>query len=389
MHTKQQAGFTLVELAVVVFLVGLMASLGLSALNAQLVSASISTTKKKQETIKDALIFYLGKNKRLPCPSTNRNPPDGIESRANSLPANCTGYFGIIPYAELGLPRSAALDGWENFFSYAVTRQWTATYDSTATPANGANKTNDAAISFNVGNLGAITVKDRSPATNDTPTTIPIKAAVLVVSHGKNGLGAFTSKGTQNVSPANEADELFNVPVATTWPVPISFYQREYTDVDVPTYGAFDDVVQVLNPNDLITPLMKDGALKSAESQWSDQVTNIKSAVIGYMFSPSNNGSCAPPDSTTFTGLLTTNNIPSADPWGGLITYAQKICELKKDGEIKQAMGPISAPCSSSSNITDFSIVAYTITTSTNDTVNGPRINQLMANYPNLLQNCP
>ena len=71
MHTKQQSGFTLVELAVVVFLVGLLASLGLSALNAQLASSRISDTKKKQEIIKDALISYLGRNKRLPCPATD------------------------------------------------------------------------------------------------------------------------------------------------------------------------------------------------------------------------------------------------------------------------------------------------------------------------------
>lgn len=58
---KRQSGFTLVELAVVVFLVALMASVGLAVLNAQVANANISATKKKQETIKDVPIAYLGK----------------------------------------------------------------------------------------------------------------------------------------------------------------------------------------------------------------------------------------------------------------------------------------------------------------------------------------
>jgi prepilin-type N-terminal cleavage/methylation domain-containing protein len=66
---KQQSGFTLVELAVVVLLIGMIATMGISALNAQLANAAISATKKKQDTIKDALIAYLGKYKRLPCPA--------------------------------------------------------------------------------------------------------------------------------------------------------------------------------------------------------------------------------------------------------------------------------------------------------------------------------
>lgn len=401
MHTKQQSGFTLVELAVVVFLVGLMASLGLSALNAQMASASISATKKKQETIKDALIFYLGKYKRLPCPSTNINPPNGIESRANSFPANCTGYFGIIPYAELGLSKNAAMDGWENFFSYAVSPQWTSTYDSTATPANGANKTNDAAQSFNVGITGTILVNDRSASTGNP--IIPISssttggpAAAFIVSHGKNGLGAFTSKGTQNAPPAG-TDELANVPNKTTWALPTSstFYQREYTDnaTAYGTYGSFDDIAQFLNPSDLITPLMKDGSLKSADSVWLEQLNNIQSALVGFMFARNNQATCAPPATqAAFITLLTQNSIPSVDPWGGALTYAPKVCEIQQNGDkIKLPTGSAATPCSSMgvAVIPTNSDVAYTLTTTVNGTINGPTVNKLIAGYQTPLNNCP
>ncbi len=116
-NMKRQPGFTLVELAVVVFLIGIIATMGVTALKAQLASAAISATKKKQETIKDALEAYLGKYKRLPCPAIDNT---GLEKRDLTIAAgnpDCKGNFGIIPYATLGLPRSAGMDGWENFFS--------------------------------------------------------------------------------------------------------------------------------------------------------------------------------------------------------------------------------------------------------------------------------
>lgn len=347
-HTKQQSGFTLVELAVVIFLVGLMASLGLSALNAQIASASISATKKKQETIKDALISYLGKYKRLPCPAIVKSDGtiDGSESRDSSVTAgnwDCKAEFGIVPYATLGLPKNAALDGWENFFSYAVSRQWTLTY-STATPIAGGTTTNIAGNAFNVGITGAILVNDRAASIGNPiipiSTTTGGPAAVFIISHGKNGLGTFTSKGTQNAPPAG-TDELANVPNKTTWALPTSstFYQREYTDnaTAYGAYGAFDDVAQFLNPNDLITPLTKDGALKSAEAQWADQAVNIGNTLGGYMLT---NNNCAPPPNNQFSSaILTPNGIPAIDPWGRNLDYVQCITELKTDSSVTTSGG--------------------------------------------------
>lgn len=403
MHMKRQAGFTLVELAVVIFLIGLLASAGLSALNAQMASASISATKKKQEAIKDALISYLGKYKRLPCPATDAT--NGHESRVTTaVPANCTGYFGILPYYELGLPKNAALDGWENFFSYAISKQWTSTFDSTATPpANGDSKTNDVGQAFNVGDAGVIIVNDRSATSPEAPTPISsLPAVVFIVSHGKNGLGAFTSKFTQNVVPASGMDELFNAPDKTTWgaTLPAAFYQREYTEnaSAYGTHGAFDDIVASLNANDLTVPLIKDGTLKSVaalEAQWAEQAANIKSAIVGYMFSPNNSGTCAPPasaavtpvSSVTFAAVLSANNIPLTDPWGAPITYTnpQKICKLKKDPILKKT----TTDCNSTVDYSTTSVAAYTIASPQGGTLNGPTYDQLIAGYQNLLQNCP
>ncbi len=94
---------------------------------------------------------------------------------------------------------------------------------SGAAPTAGGTTSNSASNSFNVGDSGTITVNDRMPATNATPVTITGGAVAVIVGHGKNGLGAYTAKETQNAPPASGTDEAANVPVAT-WVLPTAFY---------------------------------------------------------------------------------------------------------------------------------------------------------------------
>jgi prepilin-type N-terminal cleavage/methylation domain-containing protein len=332
---KRQTGFTLIEIAVVVFLIGLLAAMGISALTAQLSNAAISATKKKQDTIKDALITYLGKNKRLPCPAIDNS---GVEAPRNiAIPLgdpNCQGNFGIVPYATLDLTKSAALDGWENFFSYAVTPQWTMTYSNIA-PVAGGTTSNIGANAFNAGSTGIHPVNDRASTSPYTAIPVTTNAVVVIVSHGKNGSGALTSKSTPNFPPGFGTDELANAPVSP-WSFPAAFYQREYTEVDVLPYGAYDDVLQWFSAKDMLLPLVKDGALKSAEAQWADQALSMQNALVGYMLSNSN---CAPPPSNQYSNLVQLpNGISTVDPWGRTVEYVQCISQLTQTGTYTQTI---------------------------------------------------
>lgn len=324
MRTKYQLGFTLVEMAVVVFLIGILATMGLSAANSILTNSSISNTKKKQEVIRDVLITYMATHKRLPCPAIDEN---GIEAKSAAVPSICTGYFGVLPYQTLGLSKSAALDGWENLFSYAVSSQWTLAYAN----ANTATTSKNANIAFNTGDAGALPVSNRTPATNATSTSLG-SDAVIIISHGANGLGAVTSKGTRNSLPANLSDEFANV-APDTFVVPASFYQREYTDIDVPTYGSFDDVLLRLSAAEIISQLTKDGAIKSANAEWAEQIQNINNALASYILDPGA-ANCSPPvNQNVFEDLLIANNINLTDPWGGIISYNRLLVKLDKEGK--------------------------------------------------------
>lgn len=319
----KSGGFTLIEMAVVVFLIGILATMGLSAANSILANSSISNTKKKQEVIKDVLITYMATNKRLPCPAIDEN---GIEAKSATVPSICTGYFGVLPYQTLGLSKSAALDGWENLFSYAVSSQWTLAYANT----NTATTSNNSNIAFNTGDAGALPISNRTPATNATNTSLG-SDAVIVISHGMNGLGAFTSKGTRNSLPSNVSDEFANV-VPDTFSVPAMFYQREYTDIDVPTYGSFDDVLLRLSATEIISQLTKDGAIKSANAEWAEQIENINNALASYVLDPSASN-CSPPVNNVFEDLLIANNINLTDPWGGIISYNRSLVKIDKEGK--------------------------------------------------------
>ena len=309
MRMKRQIGFTLIELAVVVFLIGLLASMGLGAFKAQMLNGAIRSTQGNQGAIKDALMAYLAKNKRLPCPAVDNS---GAEGRNLTVipPPNCNTYYGLVPYVELGLTKSSAMDGWDNFFSYGVSPQWTATYNSTP-PGTQYNTTNPA-NAFNVGVPGIIIVNDRNQATG-TVVTITSVAAAVVISQGANGYGAYTAKFTKNDATGAGADEAANIPPSpfstiTTSPPP--YYKRDYTSNTTAQGGAYDDVVMVLNPNDLLIPLIKDGALKSAQGQWADQVASIKALLIGTMIS-----TCKVPSVATPTPSY------AIDPWGNSIKY--------------------------------------------------------------------
>jgi prepilin-type N-terminal cleavage/methylation domain-containing protein len=317
-HHHHQSGFSLVELAVVIFIIGLIASMSFGAFKAQMVNASIRATKSNQETIKDALVTYLGKNRRLPCPAIDNQGIDGRGVPIVIPPPNCKTYYGLVPYQELGLTKSVAMDGWDNLFSYGVSPQWTATL-APAPAVQTSTITNTATDAFNVGNTGVIVIQDRIQPPSLPPTPqIPPNAAAIIISHGATGLGAYTSKGTQNDSTAAGLDEIANRPPAvflTTAQLPTitpgPFFKREYSDNSLLIGGAFDDVVEILTPNDLLIPLIKDGSMKSPEAQWINQQASIKTTFIGTMLSTCRVSAQATPTANY-----------AIDPWGNPITYS-------------------------------------------------------------------
>lgn len=265
----QISGFSLVEMAVVIFIVGILLSAGLKLLSAKVNSAQIEVTRTHQESIKQALISYLGRNKRLPCPT---NVANGTLP-APLPPCNIT---GIIPYAELGLDLSTALDGWENYFTYAIspslitsplppktppyTTSWHYRYNPNSNiPPNTSNST----LAFwPTNSIGGISVSDGANVISNP--SLATGAVVALLSYGKNGYGAFNVKlGTNDFTEAG-VDELQNINPVNA-PGNILIIKRDTTDSNA-AGGVFDDVVLTLNASELISPLVLSGSVSENTS---------------------------------------------------------------------------------------------------------------------------
>jgi prepilin-type N-terminal cleavage/methylation domain-containing protein len=120
----KKKGFTLIEMALVIMVIGIIVSAVTSIVPEFIQSGKI----KKTQAIVDKNIYaiegYLAANGRCPCPDTDG---DGLEDRDDqSTPGNATDdtcgagdiYEGGLPYRTIGL--SSGQDSWGSALRYAV-----------------------------------------------------------------------------------------------------------------------------------------------------------------------------------------------------------------------------------------------------------------------------
>lgn len=96
-----RTGFSLVELAVVVGVLGLLTVTALSSFDNLGQARRHNTARAHAETARQALYAFALRNKRLPCPDLSSNGDTGFEGSNGSCTANAN--VGWLPYASLGL----------------------------------------------------------------------------------------------------------------------------------------------------------------------------------------------------------------------------------------------------------------------------------------------
>lgn len=161
-------GFTLIELAVSLAIIGLL--LGMFALPAlQLLrdQAGPSGGSLRAETAVVALEQFVIEHCRLPCPSR----PGDVSGLERSRCADQL--IGILPWGTLGLPYGHDRHG--NLYSYVVSPSFAA--------AGGIRLRQRASIAYWTLPL---------PAGEGYR---PVRVAAALISHGANGYGAFTREG--------------------------------------------------------------------------------------------------------------------------------------------------------------------------------------------------
>lgn len=232
--TILQRGFTLVELAIVMFIVALLIGGMLLPLSAQQDIRARQETDKTLSDIRDALMGFAVANGYLPCPAPVDLSTGGAEATrdANGV---CSIRVGLIPWTTLGLGQH---DAWNHLFRYSVT----------PTFSNSSTK-------FSLGSPGDIVIQTRDAA--GAVQTLAANVPAAIVSHGARAAWAYTDTGAQIPDSANiNTDEDTNAAATGTM-----FVSRMSTAQGVAAPGEFDDSVIWLSANTLFNRMVAAGKL--------------------------------------------------------------------------------------------------------------------------------
>lgn len=222
----RQAGFSLIEVAIVLVIVGLMIGGLVTPLTVQLEQRKVADTQKALDEAKEALTGFALRYGYLPCPAVSS--VNGLEDRRG---ARCNGEkrAGILPWATLGLRKS---DSWNNLFRYSVTPAF-----SDSEQLFALNTPRD--ISIVTRNGGALV---QATALNDIPA--------MIMSHGKNSYGAISEQGQRQLgAQGNNVDERSNA-------VSSNIFISRAAGAEQQAGGSYDDIVVWLSPNILFNRMV-------------------------------------------------------------------------------------------------------------------------------------
>ncbi len=273
---RTEAGFSLIELAILMVIVGLMVATALSTFDAYQKRTALNSTIEKRNNIEIAMGRFVAENGRLPCPADPAVPvtdsASGVENcRPQGLAypdlsdVDCIGHCriegarhafsgengvpevpslggdrllrGVVPYKTLGLALWEAYDGWGTMMTYVVTELLASSFllSNDETPPSGT-------IHFDKEN-GAIDLmawdsddEEDQPAPNPEFDLIYSWPFVLL-SHGPDQRGGWTVNGAQAIPCAGQGRDLVNCDAQSA-----SFVEPSYI-VNVPGALFYDDAM--------------------------------------------------------------------------------------------------------------------------------------------------
>lgn len=181
------AGFSLVEMAIVMVIFALLAGGLMMTLTTQQEIQRLSEVRRQLADIREALIGYAVANGRLPPPAD-----PAIASGTGGAGVLDEGRTtGVLPWATLGLPET---DPWGQRFTYRVHPGFADPVSLTVLPpsCNPASATPPppAQASFALCSQGNIDI-------TDSAVNIATELPAVVISHGRNGFGGYRSNGLQ------------------------------------------------------------------------------------------------------------------------------------------------------------------------------------------------
>ena len=258
--------YTLVELSIVILVISLLMAGVFSMATGSINNSKEALTNQKMKEIYKSMGTFLMINKRLPCPaSLARSKIDdvdyGKEERDNAN-NNCgtSGIYtssvsglsnliiGAVPIKSLNLGSEFAEDGYENKLSYVIDKRFTKNFIA---PTAGT-------LEDSFGTVGSGTVL-MSANENQVSAAVLLsdKVIFVLISHGPNGFGSFSSASDQVNPDATDIDEIENQIKPSSTPnfdnkFIINSYKSDVFD-DVLMYKTRNNFIQDFSANNLIS----------------------------------------------------------------------------------------------------------------------------------------
>lgn len=117
------SGFTLVEIAVVLLILTILAVTIGSTTSGMVEARRQNDTLANMQKVESAMVSFVSTTRRMPCPADGSLPSNdinwGLERRSAS--GTCDAMTtGVVPWRSVGLTPVEVVDGWESLFTYRV-----------------------------------------------------------------------------------------------------------------------------------------------------------------------------------------------------------------------------------------------------------------------------
>lgn len=241
-------GFSLLEMAIVLIILGFVLGAILAPIQAQRQQLYQSQTENTLEIARKALLGYAQSQGRLPCPATSNGTgvfPDGSPVSNPVAGGTCVSQSGFLPAGTLGVqPADAngfAVDAWNNRIRYAITQT---NIGGAATP--------DFTTSNDLSTVGIANLSPDLRVCNDSSA-----ASCSAMSYLSNNAVAVIFSTGRNFGQSAGVDETSNLAATTT------FYSRTATAATTPAVSSkeFDDMVVWISPYVLYNAMIEAGQL--------------------------------------------------------------------------------------------------------------------------------